>query len=503
MSRTAPTTALEAGGRAGGRLGLALLVIATAQLMMVLDDTVANVALPSIQAQFDMSESALPWVINAYVLAFGGLLLFGGRAGDLYGRLRVLRLGLIVFTAASLAGGLAPTSELLIAARGIQGIGAALVAPNALALIATTFPAGTPRNKAMAVYGAMSALGITGGVLLGGLLTGALSWRWVLLINIPIGIAVLAGTRILVAGERHTGRLDTVGAVTGTAGFTALAYGFTRAGEHGWSDPVTLTALAAAVAALVLFVARQARSRDPLLPLRLLADRNRSGAYLTVLFIGAGLMGTFYLATLFMQQVLRFGPLQAGAAALPFGAGIILASGVASKLVEKLPPRAITAPGLLIAAAGMFWLSALDANAGYWTDLMVPLFITSAGLGLAFVPMTLTVVHDVDPRETGVASALMNTAQQIGAAIGLAVLTTVSATAAATRLPDAATALHTGSAGSNGDLVARAEQALSHGYTTAYLAAAVLLVAAAVLAAVTVTTRAPQKSAAAADTHAG
>ena len=247
----------------------------------------------------------------------------------------------------------------------------------------------------------------------------------------------------------------------------------------------------------------QARSRNPLLPLRLLADRNRSGAYLTVLFIGAGLMATFYLATLFMQQVLQFGPLRAGAAALPFGVGIILASGVASKLVEKMPPRVIAVPGLLIAAVGMFWLSALQADAGYWSDLMVPLFITSAGLGLAFVPMTLTAVHDVDPQETGVASALMNTAQQIGAAIGLAVLTTVSATAAATRLPEAATALHTGLADGNGDLVARAQQALSHGYTTAYLAVAVLLVAAAVVTAVTVTTRTQQKSLVPADTHTG
>ncbi|WP_229075124.1 MFS transporter [Actinoplanes sp. DH11] len=500
MSRTAPMTAPP---RADGRLGLALLVIATAQLMMVLDDTVANVALPSIQAQFDMSESALPWVINAYVLAFGGLLLFGGRVGDLYGRIRVLRLGLVVFTAASLAGGLAPSSELLIAARGVQGLGAALVAPNALALIATTFPAGRARNRAMAVYGAMSALGITGGVLLGGLLTGALSWRWVLLINIPIGLAVLAGTRILVAGERHTGRLDTLGAVTGTAGFTALAYGFTRAGEHGWTDSITLTAFGAAVATLVLFVVRQARSRDPLLPLRLLADRNRSSAYLTVLFIGGGLMGTFYLATLFMQQVLQLGPLRAGVAALPFGLGIILASGVASKLAEKLPPRAIAVPGLLLAAAGMFWLSALPVDAGYWTDLLVPLFLTSAGLGLAFVPMTLTVVHDVDPRETGVASALMNTAQQIGAAIGLAVLTTVSATAAATQLPGAATALHTARAGGDDDLVARAQQALSHGYTTAYLAAAALLVVAAAITAVGVNTRHRQRSSAEAGNHAG
>ena len=235
-------------------------------------------------------------------------------------------MGLVVFTVASLAGGLAPTSELLIAARALQGIGAALVAPNALALIATTFPAGKLRNQAIAVYGAMSALGIIGGVLLGGLLTGALSWRWVLLINLPIGLAVLIGTRVLVEGQRHTGRLDTVGAVTGTGGLAALAYGVTRAGEHGWADSVTLTSFTVAIALLAAFIVVQARSASPLLPLRLLADRNRSGSYVTVLFIGAGLMGTFYLATLFMQQVMQFGPLRAGAAALPFGLGIVVAS---------------------------------------------------------------------------------------------------------------------------------------------------------------------------------
>jgi len=474
--------------RADGRLGLALLVIAAAQLMMVLDDTVANVALPSIQADLNMSESALPWVINAYVLAFGGLLLFGGRIGDLYGRLRVLRVGLVIFTVASLAGGLASAGELLIAARGVQGIGAALVAPNALALIASTFPAGRTRNKAMAAYGAMSALGITGGVLLGGLLTGALSWRWVLLINIPIGLAVLAGTRILPPGERGTGRLDTLGAVTGTIGLTALTFGVTRAGEHGWTDPVTVAAFVTAVAVLGVFVVLQARRPTPLLPLRLLADRNRAGAYLTVLFIGAGLMGTFYLATLFLQQVLHFGPLQAGAAALPFGVGIIVASAVASKFVEQLPPRAISAPGLLLTAVGMFWLSGLGADANYWSDLMVPLFITSAGLGLAFVPMTLTVVHRVEQPEIGVASALTNTAQQIGAALGLAVLTTISTTAADTQLPDATTTLQHALTTGDNDLVIRASQALSHGYASAYLAAAALLVVAAVMNAVTVTT---------------
>jgi EmrB/QacA subfamily drug resistance transporter len=445
-------------------LGAALLVIATAQLMMVLDDTVANVALPSIQTDLDMTVAALPWVINAYVLAFGGLLLLGGRAGDLFGRRRMLRLGLVVFTVGSVVGGLAPTSELLIAARALQGVGAALVAPNALALIATTFSAGTPRNKAMAVYGAMSALGITGGVLLGGLLTGSLGWRWVLLINLPIGLAVLAGTRLLVDSERGTGRLDAVGAATGTGGFAALAYAFTRAGEHSWIDVVTLTAFGAAVVLLAVFVALQARSRNPLLPLQLLADRNRSGAYATVLFIGAGLMGTFYLATLYMQQVMQFGPLQAGAAALPFGVGIVVASGVASKLVEKLSPRLVAVPGLILAAGGMLWLSRLEADAGYWSGLMVPLFLTSAGLGLAFVPMTLTVVHGVDEREVGVASAVMNTAQQLGAALGLAILTTIATSTATSTTPEA----------------------LAQGYTNAYTAAAGLLVVAAAVTAVAV-----------------
>jgi predicted MFS family arabinose efflux permease len=322
----------------------------------------------------------------------------------------------------------------------------------------------------MAVYGAMSALGITGGVLLGGLLTGFLGWRWVLLINLPIGLAVLAGTRLLVDSDRGTGRLDTVAAATGTGGFAALAYAVTRAGEQGWTDVIALTAFGASAVLLGIFVALQARRRNPLLPLRLLADRNRSGAYVTVFFIGAGLMGTFYLATLFMQQVMQFGPLRAGAAALPFGAGIVVASGVASTLVEKLSPRQLAVPGLILAAGGMLWLSRLEADAGYWSDLMVPLFLTSAGLGLAFVPMTLTVVHGVDEREVGVASAVMNTAQQLGAALGLAILTTVATSAATDNTPEA----------------------LAQGYSGAFAAAAVLLVVAAAITAVVVDAGRPE-----------
>ncbi len=285
------------------RLGLSLLVIATAQLMLVLDDTIANIALQSIQRDLGVSAAALPWVINAYVLAFGSLLLFGGRVGDLYGRRRVFRVGLVIFTLASLLGGLGLNVEMLIAARGLQGVGAALAAPNALALIATTFPVGKERNSAMAVYGAMSALGITIGVLLGGLLTGLLNWRWVFFINVPIGLAVLAGTVALIEGQRNAGKLNSLDAISGTGALLALVYGITRGGEHGWSDAVTLGSFVVALALAALFLSLQARREHPMLPLGLFRDRNRAGAYATVLFIGAGLMGTFYLVTLYLQQV--------------------------------------------------------------------------------------------------------------------------------------------------------------------------------------------------------
>jgi predicted MFS family arabinose efflux permease len=269
----------------------------------------------------------------------------------------------------------------------------------------------------------------------------------------------------------------------------AVAYGFTRAGEHGWDDAVTLSVFAVAAALLVTFVGAQARGRSPLLPLRLLTERNRGGAYLAVLFIGGGLMGTFYLATLYMQQVMGFGPLRSGAASLPFGLGIVVASGVGSKLVEKLPPRVIALPGFALAIAGLLWLSALTPGASYWGDLMVPFLLASAGLGLAFFPMTLTVIHGVDERETGVASAVMNTAQQVGAAIGLAVLTTVATTTAAGRLPDASAELDGAAMSGEGDVVARAADAFSHGYTTAFVAEAALLAVAALVVALMVTTR--------------
>ena len=479
----------------GHRLGLSLLVIATAQLMLVLDDTIANIALPSIQRELAVSASALPWIVNAYVLAFGSLLLFGGRVGDLFGRRRVLRVGLIVFTVASLLGGLGTSPEGLIAARGLQGLGAALVAPNVLASIATTFPVGKPRNSAMAVYAAMSAVGITAGVLLGGVLTGMLSWRWVFFINVPIGLAVLAGTGTLAEGQRNTGRLDTPGAISGTGAMVALAYGITRGGEHGWGDAVTVGALILAAALGALFLWLQSRRQHPMLPLGLLRDRNRSGSYATVLFIGGGLMATYYLLTLYMQQVLQFSPVMAGLASLPVSVGIVLSAGISSKLVERLPPRAVAVPGLLVAAMGMFWLSTLTAGSSYVGHVLPALFVTYFGLGMGFMPMTLTAVHGVAEEQAGVASALLNTAQQIGAALGLAVLATISTAAANERLPGAAWILQEGLAGNDAGAVATASAALSHGYTTGFLAGVGMLLIAAVVATAAVTTRRTQGAA--------
>lgn len=474
---------------------LALLVIATAQLMLVLDDSIANIALPSIQRQFGVSSSALPWIVNAYVLAFGGLLLLGGRVGDLFGRLKTFRVGLSVFTVASLAGGFAWSAESLIAARALQGLGAALTAPNALALISTNFPVGAARNKAIAVYGAMSALGITAGVLLGGVLTGMLSWRWVFFINAPIGLAVLAGSRVLVEEERGRGKLGVTGAIAGTGAMLALAYGITQAGEAGWAAPPTLVSLGVAATLLAAFVVIQARSSDPMLPLSLLAERNRAGSYGAMLLFGAGMMGTYYLLTLFLQQVLGFGPTRAGVAALPFAAGIVFGAGLSSKLVEKVAPRVVAVPGLLVGAAGMLWLSRLSVDSSYFAHVMPGVFAVSSGLGVTAIATTLTAVHGVPVERAGVASAVVNMAQQVGAALGIAAMTAVSTAVTNAKVPEAASRLV--APVEDHALAARSAEALASGYSAAFMAGSALLLLAAVLVGWAVNTREVQKNVAA------
>ncbi|MFF2847798.1 MFS transporter [Streptomyces sp. NPDC058001] len=476
-SSAPPDTSLGGGSPGGRHLGLALFVIAAAQLMVVLDATITNIALPAIRTDLGVSDSGLAWIVNSYALAFGGLLLLGGSAGDLFGRRRMFQAGIAVFTVASLLGGLAPNEGLLIGARILQGIGAALAAPSALALITTTFPAGKPRNKAMGVYAAMGGLGATVGLLLGGVLTDVLDWRWVFFVNIPIGLAVLAGTRTLVEAERHPGRLDIPGAITGTGGLIALVYGITRGGEHGWTDAFTLISFTTAAALLVAFLMLQSRTAHPMMPLRLFKDRNRWGSYATMLFIGAGMFATFYFLTLYMQLILGYGPVKTGFAYLPFSFGMAAAAGISAKLVVRCAPRLIAGPGLLVAAVGMVWFSTLEPDSSYAAHLMPAMFVTALGLGMSFVPMTLGAVSGVAHQDTGIASALLNTAQQIGGAIGLAVLSTIATSAADDRVPEAARALYQGLATKDFTLVSRAGEALTHGYTMAFLAATAMFLA--------------------------
>ncbi|MFI2210217.1 MFS transporter [Streptomyces sp. NPDC020141] len=461
------------------RPGLALLVIAAAQLMVVLDGTITNIALPSIQNDLDVSAANLAWIVNSYALAFGGLLLLGGRAGDLFGRRRMFRAGIAVFTLASLLGGVASGEEVLIASRILQGVGAAIAAPTALSLIATNFPEGAPRNKAMGVYAAMAGLGSTVGLLLGGVLTDYLDWRWVFFVNIPIGLAILAGTRVLADTEadRRPGRLDVPGAITGTGGLLALVHAITRGGEHGWTDALTLGSLAAAAVLLAVFLVLQSRTENPMLPLRLFRDRSRSGAYATMLFMGSGMFATFYFLTLYMQQILGYSPVRTGFAYLSFSIGMAIAATLGSKLIARHSPRSIAGPGLLVAALGMLWLSLLEPGSPYATHLAPAMLLTGLGLGSGFVPMTLGAVSGVRPEDTGIASALLNTAQQVGGALGLAVLTTVSAAAANDRLDDAAGAFHQAVASADPALGAQAAEALTHGYTAAFAVAAALFAA--------------------------
>ncbi|GAA2738430.1 MFS transporter [Actinocorallia aurantiaca] len=493
----------EGGEPASSHTGLALVVIAAAQLMVVLDGTITNIALPSIQTDLGMSASGLAWVINAYALAFGGLLLLGGRSGDLFGRRRMFRVGLVVFTLASLLGGLAQNDTQLIAARILQGVGAAIAAPTALSLITVNFPEGKPRNKAMGVYAAMAGIGSTVGLLLGGVLTDYLDWRWVMFVNVPIGLVVLAGTKVLAEGERNTGGLDVPGAVTGTGGLLALVYGITRGGDAGWTDSLTLASFAAALVLLAVFLAVQSRTTHPMMPLRLFADRNRAGAYVTMMLIGAGMFATFYFLTLYLQQIHGYSPVRTGLAYLPFSFGMGIAAGLGSQLVTRVAPRVIAGPGLVAAALGMFWFSTLEPGSAYLTHILPAMFITAVGLGSSFVPMTLCAVSRVSDQDAGIASALINTTQQIGGALGLAALSTISATVANDRLPDASESFFKAAALGDAPLLQKAAEALTHGYTTAFLVATTLFVAALVIAVAAINTPRQEQSENGAAVHMG
>ena len=421
----------------GGRLGLALLVIATAQLMVVLDGTIVNVALPHIQRALGFSGTGLEWVVNAYAITFGGLLLLGGRAGDILGRRRVFVAGLLLFSAASLFGGFATSQAWLLTARAVQGVGGAVIAPTALALISTNFPQGQERNRAFSVYAAMAGAGAATGLVLGGVLTTYASWRWVFFVNVPIGILVAAAApRVLTESPRRPGRIDWAGAVTGCGGVALLVYGLSKAatgadGISHWGDAQVVASLTAAVVLLVSFVLIEMRSSHPLLPMRVLADRNRAGALLIMLCIATGLFGVFFFLTLFIQTVLGYSPIRAGIAFLPFAVGVVIGSGLASPLVARIGARPLILAGSAMVAGGMFWYSRLTEHAGYASHLLGPTLVSSFGLGLVFVPLALVALYKVAEQDSGVASSLLNTAQQVGGAVGLALLGTVAWTAVA------------------------------------------------------------------------
>ena len=408
-------------------LGLALAIIGGAQLMIVLDGTIVNIALPHIQTDLGFSNASLSWVVNAYALALGSLLLLGGRLGDILGRRRRFVVGVAVFAISSLLGGLAQNEAMMIGSRILQGVGAAIASPAALALITTTFPAGKERNRAMGVYAAMSGAGAAVGLILGGALT-EVNWRWTFFINVPIGLLVaLLAPRYLAESERQTGRFDLTGALTGTLGLVGIVYGLTHAAEPGagWLDPVTLVSLIAGVVLLVAFVLVEQRSAHALLPIRILADRTRGISLVVMLIVGAGMFAMFYFLGLYIQQVLGYSPLKSGFAFLPFSAGIVAAAGLASTLAAKVDPRWISGPGALLGAVGMWGFTHLSVDSTYATGLLPWILVLAFGLGLTFVPLTLTAVAGVDDEDSGAGSAALNTAQQIGGAIGLAALTTV------------------------------------------------------------------------------
>lgn len=416
-------------------LGLALAVIGTAQLMVVLDASIVNVALPSVQKGLHFSGANLEWVVNAYTLAFGGLLLLGGRTGDLFGRRRMFVIGVGLFALASLLGGLATNAGWLIAARAAQGVGGAIASPTALSLVAATFEEGPQRNRAMGVYAAMSGAGGAIGVLAGGILTDALSWRWVLYVNVPIGLAVvLLAPRVLPETERTPGRLDLPGALTATAGMSLLVYGLVHAATHSWGTVGTVVPLIAAAVLLTTFIALELRTPAPLLPMRLFSNPARSGAYAIMLAIGTGIFSMFYFLTLFMQDVLRFSALRTGFYYVPFAVCIMVFATVAAKVVARSGPLPLIMTGTLSASAGLFWMSMAHQNSTYLGSVLGPMGLVAAGMACCFVPLTLTAVSGVRPQEGGIASALLNSGQQVGGSLGLATLGTVAATATRDRL---------------------------------------------------------------------
>jgi EmrB/QacA subfamily drug resistance transporter len=412
--------------RREGHPGIALAVIAACQLMVVLDATIVNIALPHIQAALSFSTTDLTWVVSAYTLTFGGLLLLGGRAGDILGRRRVFTTGILLFTFASLLGGLAQEPWQLLAARVLQGVGGAIASPTSLALITTTFPEGPERNRAFGVFAAVSAGGGAIGLLAGGMLTEWLDWRWVFFVNLPIGILIAVLTPLYInESERHTGRFDIAGALTSTAGMASLVYGFIRAADKGWRDSLTIGSFAAAIVLLLAFVVTESRAKEPITPLRMFADRNRSGTYVIMLSLAAAMFGMFFYIVLFVQNVLGYSPIQAGLAFLPVTVVIAAGAGLSQRFLPVLGPRPFMLMGSTLAVIGLAWQTLISSDSSYVDGVLGPMLVFGFGMGLNFVTLTVTAVSGVAQHEAGAASALLNAMQQVGGSLGLSILTTV------------------------------------------------------------------------------
>jgi EmrB/QacA subfamily drug resistance transporter len=406
-----------------------LVLVCIAQFMVILDATIVNVALPSIQIDLEMSNSNLQWIVNAYALLFGGFLLLGGRAGDLMGRKRVFLAGVVLFTLASLLCGLAQSELWLILARGLQGLGAALVAPAALSIITTTFREGADRTKAMGVWAAIAVGGGAVGLVLGGFLTETLSWPWIFFVNVPVGIVAFVLSLRLVpeSKDEHMHRsFDVAGAVTVTGGLVALVYGIVRSSQIGWGSTEVIGTLALAAVLLAGFLFIERRSVEPLVRLSIFTVRTIRGANVVMFVVACGLFAMFFFNTLYLQRVLGYSPLEAGLAFLPFTAGIIIGAGVSQKLVPALGAREVPLIGLTLAIAGLLLFLRLTPDGTYLVDLLPGIMLTSIGMGLTFVPVTLIATSGIPDDDAGLASGLFNTSQQIGGALGLAILSTIA-----------------------------------------------------------------------------
>ncbi|MFG2786883.1 MFS transporter [Streptomyces sp. NPDC048419] len=481
---------------ADNRRWWALVVIALAQLMVVLDMTIVNIALPSTQADLNMSDGNRQWVITAYTLAFGGLLLLGGRVADLVGRRKTFVIGLLGFAAASALGGAAGSQGMLFGARALQGVFAALLAPSALSLLATTFTDPKDRGKAFGIFGAIIGAGAAVGLLAGGFLTQYLNWRWCLYVNIPIALVAFFGALALLApGERHpVARLDVPGAVLGSAGMLSLVYGFSEAESRGWRDGLVLGLLAGGVVLLLAFGWWQTRARVPLLPMSVVKDRQRVGAFLTTLLVTIGMFGTFLFLTYYMQGVLGYSPVKTGVAYLPITVGMITGSTqVAARLLNRVPPRVLMVPGLLIAAGALAIIAQVGTEPAYASHILPAMLMLGLGMGTAMMTSVSLATGSVAPRDSGAASATFNTAQQVGGSIGTALLNTIAATVTARYL--------TAHAAPGVDRRLLAAKATVHGFNVAtWWAMGALLLAALIAGVVVNADRAPTMQSAASKT---